>query len=108
MSDHHARHFDEDGCPASESVCHSYGRLPETEVKRLDTASRCYQLLAEKLPYDPSQELTVGFGNHVLKAHFSPERWPRIFVSYDGAITTMGKLPMVELELIIQAIKMLG
>ena len=78
------------------------------EVKRLDPASRCYQLLAEKLPYDPSQELTVGFGNHVLKAHFSPERWPRIFVSYDGAITTMGKLPMVELELIIQAIKMLG
>lgn len=108
MSDHHAPHFDEDGCPSSESVCHSYGRLAMEEVKRLDTASCCYELLADKLPQDPSQELTIGFGNHVLKAHFSTGSWPLIYVSYDGAITTLGKLPIVDLEMLIRVLKTLG
>lgn len=105
---HHAPHFDEDGFPASESVCHSYGRIPDAEAKRLDTASRCYELLADRLPQDPSQDLTVGFDNHMLRARFSSGKWPSIFVSYDGFVTTLSKLPMSDLEMLIQAIKMLG
>lgn len=110
MSDvnHHAHHFDEYGAPASESVCHTHGRYSEEEVKRLNTASYCYELLAERLPQDPNQELEVGFGNHMLRAHFSSGQWPRVLVSYDGIFTSLGKLSMAELELIAQAVKILG
>ncbi len=105
---YHAPHFDEDGVPASESVCHPYSRYSEADAKRLDAASSCYDILADKLPKDPNQELTVGFGNHTLRAHFSSGSWPRILVSYDGIFTSLGKLPMAEIEMITQAIKALG
>ncbi len=106
--EHHASHFDEDGAPASESVCHPYSRYSEADAKRLDAASSCYDILADKLPKDPNQELTIGFGNHTLRAHFSSGSWPRILVSYDGIFTSLGKLPMAELEMVIQAVKKLG
>ena len=96
---HHAQHFDADGHPASESVCYSYSNTEQFE--KLTTASRCYEVIANKISTDTDAEFSINFVGRGLKARFSNNRWPSILISVDGQSLTLSKLPMNELEALL-------
>jgi len=68
-------------------------------------ASRCYELMADKLPTIGDTPFMISFADHELSAHFSSTKWPSIITSIDGQSLTLSKLSMSELEALQQRLR---